>query len=181
MKRNEAAQLMKALTRAIDSLVDEGVPPETPDHQKGVSLLTPPPPQSPANGKLPVPAEWLEQVYVQFRNRMIDELRVDPIFVQLLAQRPEIEVTIEPRRVQLDGGTLKGRVARLIAAGWFASSRATGAVRRELARTGADPGGGGTLSDTLGGMVRDGILTREGEGYAIAPGLRITEQIMEAR
>jgi hypothetical protein len=93
--------------------------------------------------------------------------------------RPEIVVEVEPRIVTLDGSTQKGRIARLIAAGWFKEPRKVGTVRTELARTGPDPGGGGTLGDNLAALQRDGFLVLEGGGYAAAPGVKITDRTLE--
>lgn len=125
--------------------------------------------------------EVLEAIFRSFKNRMIDELRVDPILLQLIAQQTEMIVEIEPQLVTLEGSTLKGRVALLIARGWFDEQRATSAVRRQLASTGADPGGGGSLSDKLGELTREGFLERVGDGqYRKAPGIKITEKRLEA-
>lgn len=125
-------------------------------------------------------ADEFERLYLRIKNRFIDDARIDPILLQLLTTRPELVVEVEPRIVTLDTGNLKGRVARLLANGFFSSSRATSAVRKELARTGADPGGGGSLSDVLGGYVRDGFLVREGDGYLLAPGVKVTERTVTA-
>lgn len=122
-----------------------------------------------------------ERLYLRIKNRLIDDARIDPILLQLLTQRPELIIDVEPRIVSLDGSSLRGRVARLLGAGWFASARATSTVRKELARTGADPGGGGTLSDVLGAYVRDGFLVREGEGYQAAPNVKVTEREVIAK
>lgn len=143
-----------------------------------------------AGGKTPPPAgngtaaaaiaglspDLQEQLYQSFKNRMIDEARVDPVLLHLLTTRPELVVEVEPRVVELDGDSLRGRVARLLAAGWFKERRSTSSVRSELSRTGADPGGGGRLSEALAGLQRDGFLTREGDGWQLAPGVKITER-----
>lgn len=122
-----------------------------------------------------------EAMYQRFRARFIDDARIDPTLLHLIANQPEIIVEYERTIEKVDAGTLKGRIARLIAAGWFTSSRATSAVRRELARTGADPGGGGSLSEKLSELQRSGFLTREGEGWIQAPGIKVSEQEIEAR
>lgn len=132
------------------------------------------------NGAGRITAEQLERIYAEIKKRLLDELPADPVFLQLLANRPEIILELQPRVITLDGSTLKGRVARLIAGGWFDASRATSATRKELARTGGDPGGGGSLSDVLGGMVRDGFLTRDGGDYVKAVGIKITEKVLGA-
>ena len=123
--------------------------------------------------------EQVERLYQMFKARFIDEARLDPILLQLMTVRPEIVVEVEPRIVTLEGSTQKGRIARLIAAGWFKEPRKVGTVRQELARTGPDPGGGGTLGDNLAALQRDGFLVFEGGGYAAAPGVKITDRTLE--
>lgn len=120
-------------------------------------------------------ADQIERLYQMFKARFIDEAKIDPVLLRLIMVQPEILVEIERNVITLDGTTLKGRVARLIAAGWFKDPRATSAVRQELKRTGADPGGGGTLSDQLAGLQRAGFLAREGEGWQAVPGIKVTE------
>jgi hypothetical protein len=199
MKRDEAEKLSKVLTDAIRGMVDDdgrraGTTPlhgRPLDDDGAVQLRKGHNPKEPAKGngadqgpldirKLIEP-EVLEAIFRAFKNRMIDELRVDPILLQLIAQQVEMIVEIQPQLVTLEGGTLKGRVALLIARGWFDDQRATSAVRRQLASTGADPGGGGSLSDKLAELTREGFLERVGEGqYRKAAGIKITEKRLEA-
>lgn len=128
------------------------------------------------NGAAPFDEEAL---YQRFRARFIDEARIDPTLVHLMMTQPEIIVGYERRIEQLDGSTLRGRVARLIAAGYLKDGKATGTIRKELARTGADPGGGGTLAGTLADLVRQGFLERHEDGWSAAPGVKITERQIE--
>lgn len=143
--------------------------------------IRPATPEEQAGVRAKLDAAQVEALYIQFKHRLIDDLRSDPVFVKLLAAQPEIVVEFEPRIVTLDATTMKGRLARLIADGWFATPRATGAARKEMARTGADPGGGGGLSDALSAFVKDGFLTRDGGDYVVAPGIKITQRDLSAR
>jgi len=127
----------------------------------------------------PLSALDSEALYQMFRARFIDEARTDPVLLKLLVAQNEIVVEFEPSVIELDGSTMKGRVARLIAAGWFSTTRTTGGVRKELARTGADPGGGGTLSDNLSALLRDGFLVRDGDGWLQAAGVKVTQRALE--
>lgn len=122
-----------------------------------------------------------EALYQRFKERFIEEARIDPVLLHLIATRPEIVVEVEPRVVKVDGSSAKGRVARLMAQGWFTEPRAVAAVRAELKRTGSDPGGGGTLYDVLGAFKRDGFLVDEAQGYKIAPGVKVTEHELSVR
>lgn len=198
MKKHEAEHIVKALSQALEPLIDG-----SPDGRRaGTTPLYGKPIDDNVRialskgcdhkfvdgkncAKCGMPAATLakgldeEALYQRFKQRFIDDAKTDPILLQLIAAQPEIVVGIEARVVELDGSTTRGRVARLMAAGWFNTARKTGTVRTELARTGADPGGGGTLSDILGAYVRDGFLVREGEGYVFAPGVKVTEKRLE--
>lgn len=181
MNKKEAETLIETIKGFItDDRAHLGkgwTPAELPPAAKGPVNNTPLSDRTPApGGKLSIDTDQLEAIYRAIKNRLIDDLRIDPVLVQLLAARPEIELLIEPRIVQLEASSLKGRVARLVAAGWFAEGRATSAVRRELARTGADPGGGGSLSQKLAELQREGFLTSEGERWTVAAGIKITEK-----
>lgn len=129
-------------------------------------------------GKIPTEAAVdFEVLYQKMKRRLLDELKVDPVFVKLLASQPEIMVEIEPRVIEMKANSLKGRIARLMAAGWFKGGKLTADIKRELVRTGSDPGGG--LSPALGDFVLDGFLTREGDGmYNLAPGVKATEKVL---
>ena len=114
--------------------------------------------------------------FERFKKWLLADLQEDPVFVRLLAQRPELEIEFTPRRITLQGDELNGRVARLMAGGWFAGTRTVGACRTELKRTGADPGGGGAIYNVFAEFVRDGFLVRDGDGYTLAPSVKITEK-----
>lgn len=132
----------------------------------------------PENGSIGqmTPSE-LEKLYQMFKARFIDDAKFDPILLQLIMVQPEIIIGYERKVEQIDGATLKGRVARLIATGWIGTTpRATSAIRKELARTGSDPGGGGTLADQLSALQRGGFLHREADGWTAAPGIKISER-----
>lgn len=184
MTQDEAKTVAREVSRAIDDVLGRvlvrlsGAPA---GNGKGPAVV-PAGTIQPASMKPDTaPAIDVEDLYQKFKRRLIDECRVDPILLRLLAVAPEIEILIEPRVEQMNGSTLRGRIARLIGAGYFKEPRATGTVRKELARTGPDPGGGGTLGDNLGAFVRDGFLTREGGDYLVAPGIKVTETVIEAR
>lgn len=186
MKASEAQVIIDVLKSLVDGekpreVVATGV--------QGEKLVRPgkdPAPQpaithAPGVPFIPIGQEF-DALYQRIKTRFIEEARIDPILLQLIMQRTELVVEIEPRVVVVDGmGSLKGRVARLMAQGWFATARATSAVRKELARTGTDPGGGGGLSTVLTDYVKDGFLTREGDGYLLAPSVKVTEREIVAR
>lgn len=124
----------------------------------------------------PIVTGTKEKLFEEFKAWLLSDLREDPIFVQLLAARPELEVQLTPRRLVWSADTLKGRIGRLMASGWFSTPKTVGACRSELKRTGPDPGGGGNLSTALNDCVKDGFLTRDGEAFILAPDVKITER-----
>lgn len=188
MEKHEAEKLIATIKSFIeDAPPDDYTPAKHPgdlihdnlpsgsSNNGGSSAERPDPRAWPAIGKMP--AEDLEKLYQMFKARFIDDARFDPVLLNLVMVQPEIVIGYERKVEQVDGATLKGRVARLVATGWIAASpRATSAIRKELARTGSDPGGGGTLSDTLSALQRSGFLHREADGWTAAPGVRISER-----
>jgi hypothetical protein len=177
MRADEAAKIIAAIRECIDDPAARG---QLVKPTNGAKADERPAVRPPMPGDIQVmrPSDEpnFEALYRKIKARLIEDGRVDPMLLQLITAQNEIVVEIEPRVVRLDGSTLKGRVARLMAQGWFASARTTSACRKELARTGTDPGGGGQLSDALGAYVRDGFLTREGDGYILAPGVKVREE-----
>lgn len=123
------------------------------------------------------PDAW-EALYRKFKARLIEEAKDDPILVKLLTTMPaEIIVMFEPRVVTMDGTSLKGRLAKLIATGFFDTPKAQGAARSELKRTGSEPNSG-NLSTAVNDFVKDGFLTREGDQYQKAPGVVVRHEEM---
>lgn len=194
MKKHEAEKLIETIRGFVDAPTSldvvgvaggkasvetrKGLPPPT------MALLPGGPTAAPGSGNghgCRLTDDQEEALYQRFRARFIDEATIDPTLVHLMMARPEIIVGYERRVEQLDGSTLRGRVCRLIAQGWLTHGRATGAIRKELARTGADPGGGGNLASTLADLVRQGFLERGEHGWTTAVGVKVTEQEIQTR
>jgi len=94
------------------------------------------------------------------------------VILRVLTQCSELEVAQEKVMVEVDGKSLRGRIAQLAAQGFFADERAPGHVFKELNRTG--PGvNSGNVSKELAKLVGFGILTRESDGFRIAPGAKV--------
>jgi hypothetical protein len=183
MKRSDAEQLIALIQKLADAAPTVGWPAAKPGESVPVRPLVGDSPDlkmRPADNGQPSPAAVdFEVLYQKIKRRLLDDLKVDPVFVKLLATQPEIMVEIEPRVVEMEGSSLKGRIARLMAAGFFKDSKKSGTVRGELARTGSDPGSGGRLSEALSEYVLQGFLTREGDGYTLAPGVKVSEKVLE--
>lgn len=111
-----------------------------------------------------------ERLYQAIKARLIEEA---PGVLKVLTIRPELEVTVQRRVVEMDGTSLKGRVARLIHGGFFSDPRTQSAARAELKRTGPDVNTG-NLSRSFSEFVRDGFLTDEGaSGYQAVAGMKV--------
>ncbi len=113
-----------------------------------------------------------EDLYQKFKARLLKEAQEDPAILRVLAQCPELEISQEKVLVEVDGKSLRGRIAQLAASGFFADSRLTGQVFKELNRTGAGVNSG-NVSRELTKLVAFGILTKENDGFMIAPGAKV--------
>lgn len=121
----------------------------------------------------------LERQYQAFKNRIIEEAAIDPVLLHLLTVRPEIVVEVERKVIALNGGEdLKGRIARLIAAGFLSSPRKAGHINNELERTGTKAAGN-RLSEALAWLKKAGFLVEEDTGWNQAPGVKVTERTIE--
>lgn len=111
----------------------------------------------------------MEEIFVELRRRAA----TDPVLLRIIASKPEIEVQVERRIVQIDGTSLKGRVARLLANGFMDEGVTQGATRAELRRTGPDVNTG-NLSRTFSELLKDGFLTLEsGDRYKSVPDMKV--------
>lgn len=128
---------------------------------------------APAASRAYTPSETFdnEQLYQAIKARLIAEA---PAVIRVLAERPEIRVELVRAELVIDGKTPKGRIARLLAAGWFdGDGKTQGGTRSELARTGADVNSG-NISTIFAGLVKDGFLTAEaGNLFRAAPGMKV--------
>jgi len=179
----------EVLINTIKSLVDEKPREVVAQGPTGAKLVRPGAdtpvsamdPKKPAEPQRSGPEE-LERLYQYVKQRILDESRIDPMFLKIITQQPELVIEgVEPRRVTVDGNTTRGRVAKLIASGFFDSGRTQGACRAELKRTGSDVNSG-SLSTIFNDYVKDGFFHREGsDGYIKATGLKITQTEMVAQ
>ena len=91
--------------------------------------------------------------------------------LQLLVERPELEVTIARRTIAADGATMLGRVARLLKGGFLEDRRRWSEIVRELERTGTRINNK-SLSSALQELVAGGFVTKEGvDGYRAVPAM----------
>ena len=181
--RRLAERLHGAITNAVFALVGDHPANDQASDGKDSTARSAVGAGVPTSGRpapdLNLAADNFEKLYQRLKARLLEDLRVDPTYVKLLAAQPEILLEIEPKVISLEGGTLKGRIARLIASKWLEAPKSHTDIRKELQRTGSDPGG--NLSVALQGFVVDGLLTSEESGYQRAPGVQVSERELVAR
>jgi hypothetical protein len=110
-----------------------------------------------------------DALYERFKARLLADA---PALLRLTTIAPEIEVTRERKIIKIDGSTLRGRVAKLIADGFFAAGKSNRETVNELARTGRTAHDS-NVSKELGELIAMGFLYR-------TPGNRV-QQTTEAR
>lgn len=109
-----------------------------------------------------------DALYETFRTRALR----DPVLLQVLVSRPEIEVKVERRTIQTDGSTMKGRVARLLAEGFYDDGSTNSATRQELRRTGPDVNNA-ALGKVLSDFHHMGFFTLDGDKFRAVPGMKV--------
>lgn len=132
--------------------------------------LAPDPPVQTATARSYSAGESLdnEALYQAFKARLIKEA---PGLLRVLTAVPEIEVHETRTTLETDGKSLRGRIAILIAKGFFDSARPNADTSRELRRTGTDPGG--NLARELNALRNLGFLIEEStNNFVVAPGMK---------
>lgn len=111
-----------------------------------------------------------EALYQAIKARLVKEA---PGLLRVLTIKPELEVRVERRVIQADGSSLKGRIAQLIAEGFFNDAKTQSGTRSELKRRGSDPNSG-NLWRELTALQKDGFFTKEsGDTYLAVEGMKV--------
>lgn len=110
-----------------------------------------------------------DALYQEIKGRLAKEA---PGILKLLTVKPEIEVTVERKTINLDETKPIGRVAKLIAEGFFDSPISPNAAHVELQRLGKGTSKPNvyTICDNLAAM---GFLTKEASGYQAVEGMKV--------
>lgn len=111
-----------------------------------------------------------EAMYQRFKARLQAEA---PALLKVLAQGPELEVTVERQTVEADGNTLRGRVARLLADGWFDEPKTGSAAWAEMGRRGFSTAKPNVYKE-LDKLAEMGFVTKETSGgYQAVKGMKV--------
>lgn len=113
---------------------------------------------------------------------VIEQIRRDPaLLAEVSALQPEIVVRTRKQVVELDGSTLRGRLALMIAADFFASTVTGNAAFNELQRRGfatAKP----NVYRELDKLAEMGFVLKQPEGgYQAVPAMKISRQTIEVQ
>jgi hypothetical protein len=111
----------------------------------------------------------VDQLYAAIKQRLIDDA---PALLKIVAEKPELEITVERKTIAADGSSLLGRVGRLIKSGWFNEVKTNSATCKELGRTGTSVNSA-NLSREFGKLVTWGFLSDEPEGFKLVPGAKV--------
>lgn len=121
---------------------------------------------------------WLREVWPLVRDSVVK----DPAIVQVLTSFPQIEVVSTKKVVQLDGDTLRGRLANMIVSGLFDNPTSAADVSRFLRTTGYTVANS-NLSRELKALTTMGFLIMTGNtkatAYTRVPGMKITSRTLE--
>lgn len=148
---NEVKQLRAELARARGDKKTEVRPETKPDAKREPSDL--------------------DTVYSYVRERILR----DPLVLRVLKTQPEISVEIQRETVTLDGNTLRGKLAELIARGFFDEPRKGQAAydelwtRQHFQKAKSKP----NVYNELNALAGMGFLTKESEGYQAVKAMRV--------
>lgn len=109
-----------------------------------------------------------EELYESILARLLKE----PAIIELRKSKPEIRVSETREVIDVDGKTLRGRLARLIVAGYFNEAHTASAAWAELQRLGFSTAKPNVYKecDLLAEM---GFLTKEVSGYQAVPEMKV--------
>lgn len=163
--KETALRLLDGIAAGNSSVQAESLPP--------VAFAATPP----SNGE---PSVLSDPLYQQILSRLLQDLPENPRVLQLMASRPEIVVNVQKQSVELDGSTLRGRLAILVSEDFFKEEPVNGnVVWKELQRRGIGTAKPNVYRE-LDGLTKMGFLVKSSEGYQAVPGMKVTKKTIEA-
>lgn len=110
--------------------------------------------------------------YEALRERLAADLSKMPAVLRVLASKPTIEVEVTRHVITVDGGSVRGRIARLIASGFFEKPRTSGDVLSELEKRGSRPSNI-EIGNELKALTEMGYFTRENKWITLVPEMTV--------
>lgn len=127
-----------------------------------------------ATSAQPAGALDMDTIYAEVKLRAAN----DPGILQILQSKPEIKVLIQRHVIEIDGTSLRGRIARMLAEGFYDSGKTNNGTRTELKRTGPD-NNNANIGKVLDEFLRMGFLTLEGNQYRAVADMKVN--VVESR
>jgi hypothetical protein len=110
-----------------------------------------------------------ESLYQAFKKRLVQEA---PAILRLLTTKPEIEVKVQRQVIEADASTLQGRLAQMIAEGFFESG-ATGNNAYEFLKRVGFPTAKPNVYKGLDKLTTLGFVTKGDNGYTAVAGMKV--------
>jgi hypothetical protein len=179
-RHNEA--LMKRIDQLERQLLERQAAQQA-ETARAIDELTAPPVEEPAaapqrakfRGDEPIADEAM---YQAFKARLIEELPSDARVMEIIVSRPELRVRVKRHVIEIDGSSLRGRIGRLIAEGFFGQARTSAQLLDELLKRGADRPSNIELGLELKALCEMGFFTRDNKWYSLVAGMKVN--IVEA-
>lgn len=110
----------------------------------------------------------MDAIYAEVKRRLLQE----PAVLRIAVVKPEIEVAVTRRVIEATDATLYGRLAAMIAEGFFDDVRAGNAAFVEMQRRG-QPTAKPNVYRELDKLAQHGFLTKEEGGYRAVDGMKV--------
>jgi hypothetical protein len=154
---HEVATSIKALAKSLDGRGADPTPGTAPIAQR-------------VRGES---GEWmdLDAVYDAIKRRLIADAADDPRVLEVLVRQPAIRVKVERHVIQVDGDTMRGRIALLIRDGFLDAKVEAGKVFAELGKRGFKTAHPNVVKE-LDELTRMGFLTKAGKWYTTVEAMK---------
>lgn len=130
------------------------------------------PPLVPLAPAMPADQDF-EATYAAIKARLLSDLPTEQALLRLLVLKPELMVEVTRQVIHVDGKTLRGRIARLVADGFFGSARTSAQVLEELLKRGADRPSNIELGNEMKALCDMGFFTRDNKWYSLVDGMKV--------
>jgi DNA-binding transcriptional ArsR family regulator len=111
----------------------------------------------------------IDGAYEALKARLLKDTAV----LRLLAEKPEISVIVERPTIDCDGGSLRGRIARLIVEDFFKEPQNGNTAFNEIQRRGGKVAKPNVYRE-LDKLAELGFVTKEATGYKAVEGMKVS-------
>jgi len=120
------------------------------------------------NGNFPLDGVGFNDLY----DALVSRLRDDTAILKLALTKPELQVSVTVKTIEVDGETIDGKVAKLMSEGFFNEPKSANAAMVELRKRGHshDPR---SMLRTCDKMASLGFLRKESLGFLMVPEMSV--------